>query len=376
MADRQGPVSRPAHYLVRAAITAPSLHNSQPWLFVERADALELHADPARRLRVTDPGGRELAVSCGAALFNVRIARRHLGFRPLTRVCPDAGRRSLLAEVRWGPHERPVADEKFFYQALRRRRTHRGPFLPGLLPPGLLEDLADQCRAEGTELLTDVGTAGRSRIAEAVREAETAWRADPLAASEIVNWAPVAAEGAGEGPAGYPCPDGTAFLGRDYAGEYVVRSRRGYWREPVPGPGKLGAVVVLSTRCDDPRDWLRAGQALQRLLLAATARNVQAAFHTQPLEVPELRERLRRTVAMGRHPQLILRLGRGIGSAPTARRSVGDVLIRRVPERSPAPVHLPSVPPILSTADVCAYPVRPGETSSERFSGGKGGTDP
>ncbi|MFG3259845.1 Acg family FMN-binding oxidoreductase [Streptomyces sp. NPDC048172] len=324
MAGTRDHISRPAHYLVRAAVTAPSLHNSQPWLFVARDDVLELYADPARRLRTTDPGGRELTVSCGAALFNVRLAMRHLGFRPLVRACDEPGRRNLLAEIRWGPYEPPGADEELLHRALTLRHTHRGPFLPGSLPEPLLRGLAGQCRAEGALLRVVADAEGASRIAEAVREAETVWRADPSAASEIARWAPVAAPvPEGEERSVHPAyPDGTAFAGRDYTG----RSRHGCWREPVAGAGAPGAVVVLATRRDDRRDRLLAGQALQRMLLAAAAYDVRAAFHTQPLEIPALRERLRRTVTFGFPPQVVLRLGRASGSVPTARRPAAEVL--------------------------------------------------
>ncbi|MET9913161.1 hypothetical protein ABZZ74_41435 [Streptomyces sp. NPDC006476] len=34
----------------------------------------ELHADRGRRMVRMDPGGREMVITCGAALFNVRVA--------------------------------------------------------------------------------------------------------------------------------------------------------------------------------------------------------------------------------------------------------------------------------------------------------------
>ncbi|MBX6767077.1 MAG: hypothetical protein IRY90_07990, partial [Actinomadura rubrobrunea] len=82
----------------------------------------------------------------------------------------------------------------------------------------------------------------------------------------------------------------------------------------------------INTAGDTPSDWLRAGQALQRVLLRAAEKDVAAAFHTQPLEIPELRELIRRRFCGGRYPQMLLRLGRA-GSEPESVRRPADQYI-------------------------------------------------
>ena len=83
--------------LLRAATRAPSLHNSQPWRFAVGPRHVELYVDAARQLRNADPAGRSLLISCGAALFNLRLASEHLGFHPRIRVLPDDAAPTLVA---------------------------------------------------------------------------------------------------------------------------------------------------------------------------------------------------------------------------------------------------------------------------------------
>jgi hypothetical protein len=106
---------------------------------------------------------------------------------------------------------------------------------------------------------------------------------------------------------------------RDFGLVRPERYRRKAQFEPHP------QLVVLSTRGDGPEQWLRAGQALQRVLLTATVRGVAAQPVTQALESPRLRALITHRDS-GRYAQMILRIGYGLPAAQTPRRLLPDVL--------------------------------------------------
>ena len=60
--------------------------------------------------------------------------------------------------------------------------------------------------------------------------------------------------------------------------------------------------MMLFTDRDDPADWLRAGQALQRALLTAASLGVSTSFLTQPLELADLAFRDDPQYGRLRHP--------------------------------------------------------------------------
>jgi hypothetical protein len=47
-------------------------HNTQPWRFAVGSSWIDIHADDSRRLAVADQDGREMIISCGAALYTAR----------------------------------------------------------------------------------------------------------------------------------------------------------------------------------------------------------------------------------------------------------------------------------------------------------------
>src|SRR5436190_7125887 len=119
-----------AAYVVAAAVWAPSVHNTQPWWFSADGQQLSLHAEAGRQLGVADPRGREMMISCGAALFTARLALRSLGYVPQTSVLPDPGEPLLVARVSWQRWTAAAEYEQLLYNQVRRRRTHRGGFDP------------------------------------------------------------------------------------------------------------------------------------------------------------------------------------------------------------------------------------------------------
>jgi hypothetical protein len=315
--------------LVGTAGRAPSLHNTQPWRFQARGDAVELGADPERWLRHADPDGREMLISCGAALFGLRLGLRKLGCLPLVELLPDPAERWLLARVRPGDHVPITRHERELLAAVPHRYTHRGPFGPGPVSAGLLAALQRDAAAEGAELVQVEDAKQLKQLSRLAQRADRGPRSD-LARAEARQWAR---------PLGSPARDGIPAQARVRAAEPDQRTPSDVpQHERLPqrdfgSPGQLpsggwpaAATAVLTTRADTAADWLRAGQALHRLLLDAATRWVFASLYTEILETPSTRAELRAVLGLSGQPQIILQLGRANTAAPTPRRPPGDVV--------------------------------------------------
>lgn len=317
-----------ARYVVAASVWAPSVHNTQPWRFSAGGQQISLYADAERQLMVADPDGREVMISCGAALFTARLALGSLGYIPQASVLPDAGQPLLVARVGWGQRAECTGFERKLFGQVRQRRTHRGGFDLVPLPPGLLATLREGAAGHGAMLRIVADDGRRAALAAAIQTAERAQRLDSERVAEMARWAPAPGSARADGvpPASYPAraqrtdPD---FPGRDFA------HGCGWGLPPLssaPWPRSAGVAALLTTAHDRPVDWINAGQALQRVLLTASAFGAAAALHTQPLELGGLRESIRTQLSDGAYPQLVLRFGLVIQAAASVRRPPDDVL--------------------------------------------------
>ena len=317
-----------AAQMVAAAVWAPSVHNTQPWWFRAGGQEISLYADVSRQLRLADPAGREMMISCGAALFTARLALRSLGYIPETRVLPDQGQPSLVARVGWQRRADPAEYEQQLFRWVRQRRTHRGGFGPLPLAPELLTTLQAGAARDGALLRIMTGEGSKAALAAVVETAERAMRLDAAYVQELARWVspPGSTRADGVPATAYPArPDRTDpyFPGRDFA------HGRG-WGLPrfsfAAASPSAGVVCLLTTEADRPGDWVNAGQALQRMLLASATCGVAAALHSQPLELPWLRDYICAHWCDGAYPQLLLRLGTVAQAAASVRRAPSSVL--------------------------------------------------
>lgn len=308
------------------AVRAPSPYNTQPWRFVVDENRIDLYLDPERVLHTSDPEGRQARLSCGAALFNLRLGIRAHGRAALVEIAPDPGRPDLLATVRIGGVQPKTITEDRLARAIERRHTNRRPFLDRPVELPLRSGLKAAARAENA-LVELVDASGRMApryriIADLVRQADTVQQNDPRYQWESQRWSGGPSERRDGVPATAfgPEPDGDRVLKlRSFPRETAPPPRREFEQQPL-----LVAVLTYSRGIDAD---VIAGMAMQRVLLTASDLGLSSSFLTQPFEVPQTRAQL--TELFKPHEiHTLLRVGYGYPVAPTPRRAVDDVIVR------------------------------------------------
>jgi len=294
-------------FLVRYAILAPSSHNRQPWSFRITPEGIEVHADYSRRLPVIDRDDRELLMSVGAAITNLRVAAAHFGFETtvLYESRPEESFPPAFVAVRetCAPDLRLAA----LFPAIKRRRTNRASFDGTPLQSTPRQALFD-LMSEFPQFLRLVMRPDRHRAAELVAAGDRdlmtseAFR-DELsgcmqASTRLTPW----------------------IIRRFDVGPLVAR----HDAELV----ESSSLLLVVTAPDDRPSLIRAGEVLERALLTITRLGLQYSFMNQPVAVEALRDRLWTLIGSTPPPQLLLRVGYARAPRETAPRRPLESVVR------------------------------------------------
>jgi nitroreductase len=320
------PNTFPDRETVRAAMAlatrAPSVHNTQPWRWKIGEHSVHLYAEQSLHLVHTDPDGRDLLISCGAALHHAAIALYALGWQPTVRRFPNPAEPNHLAAievVRCTPQQPDIA----LAAAIPRRRTDRR-YYSGW--PVALGDIA-MMTARAARLGIGVRRVKLNDVIKAaLRQAVSQHVQDLDYLTELTMWTGRYAAVAGVPARSTPTPDQSAAVpGRIFAGP-VLDQPTG-----ITAADDNGSLLALGTPTDTPLDRLRAGEATSAVLLTATAQGLSTCPVTEALENPECRAIIG-TDVFGDElvPQMLVRVGWApLNADPlpaTPRRPLADVV--------------------------------------------------
>jgi nitroreductase family protein len=325
--DASAPMERQLLFALQYAVLAPSNHNAQPWRFTIDDDTIEVCADRTRALPVVDPFDRELLISCGAALLNLRVALSHFGLAYAITLFPSDLDPDIVAQIRVSHDGYRDAALAELFKALTLRVTTRAAFVDEAIARDLQGKLTSACDAEGAVARCVDARSSRQAIAELIEEADHIQFADPRFRRELASW--IHPRRITDGMPAYGAAVGRML---DFAAPFVTSAVRVFdvgAGTPTTNQRLVDGsplLVGIATRQDNREGWLAAGQALERMLLVAASEGLTASYLNQPIEVSTLRETLRGLLDIDAIPQLLLRVGRGPHADHAPRRPLQEVI--------------------------------------------------
>jgi hypothetical protein len=308
-----------AREMTKRAILAPSSHNTQPWRFIANESCIEVWADRQRALQFNDPHHRELTISCGCALLNLRIAAEEQGWQAHTTLMPNTDKVDLLASVTFSE----MNDEYVrlnLTDAIDKRHTYRKRYLSTPVAQSYIIKLAQHAALEHAQLHHFADTRDRDYVESLVVQADTMQWSDPSWRRELALWMRSRRDSEGLTVPTLVLPVVRGVIRNVNLGEVVAK------HEPDLGqPSPI--LLMIATETDTAIDWLIAGQALQRILLSAAQSGLQASYLNQAIQMQSTRPKVATLISDGCCPQVLFRLGTPAQEvSATPRREVAETM--------------------------------------------------
>jgi hypothetical protein len=338
------PDSSPILQALRYGITAPSAHNTQPWLIELDSDTeARLYFDPKRALPATDPPGRQVHISHGTLIEMTVIAATSLGYSAEIELLPD-GEMSLpefgtkpTAILRLvAEPDQPV--DPLFAQILSRRSSrlaHDGP----PLTDEERSRIQTQARFAGVE----VGWVPRDLLATVLDIAARAMTIevnDRAMFDETLQWfrfsdQEITEKGDGlhldtSGLSGLSLTLGRLFTKpRTWHKPY---NRRPYLNGFVKSVRTTRALLTLTTATNTMRDWITTGRSYVRAQLSANELGLRFQPISQVLQeypqMDQLRTEIENLIGVTAPAklQMLVRVGRTQQPGLSPRRTLSSLI--------------------------------------------------
>lgn len=351
-------------FFLKYAILAPSSRNTQPWNFkILNDNTIELYADRSRALPVVDPRGRELTISCGAALGYLQITIRHFGYKYKTEVLSYYEEQKkdehLLARINvydYSGSDDGTAniqennievnslqedDNNRMFEAITTRRTNRFRFedrnIPDILLAGFYyivdkyPQYQKQQKHQEDSIWLHIADEDdeKNALAELIVQGDRIQLSDKRFRRELVSCIRLNRSRSRRSDIPRYVSGISNFM--SMINPFIIKTFN-INKKQAEKDRELAAtspvLAVLGSPSDEPLDWMNTGMALANILLLASSENVCCSFLNQPIQISKLRPKLLDAIRKNKgFPQVLLRMGYSSEQIrPSPRRNVEEVL--------------------------------------------------
>ncbi len=313
-------------FLLRYAVLAPSVYNTQPWVFAVTDQGIRIFVNLSAWLKVADWDQRDMYLSIGCAIENLVIAADRFGFAATITYLPDSTNPTLVAFVK--VNENTEENERTgneLFKAIPRRHTHHDRFDAGEVQQHVLNALQDCCTQDGVRSFFISDPEVLPRIAELLVLAEAKQFADPVYTTELLHW----------------------INQGNFGPSWLLKKLSRLAAKVLQNEGQLGpnhwtilkdapVFGILAVKKDNPESRLCAGRAFERLFLTATSLGLSLEPMTNILQVPKCRMELAKLLpSPGLFPQMLFRLGnKAANHLYTSRRPIEESTVVSHPYKS------------------------------------------
>lgn len=295
-------------FLIQFAVLAPSSHNSQPWKFSIHANEIALSPEKSRALPVSDSNERQLFISLGCALENLLIAADFYHLKTTMEYFPAP---EIVCRVLFEESSDRTPSENHLALYIPKRATNRNKYLPRPIESDFYDVIKKKCGGSNSDISVTIVDAQeqRERLADiALRGLIAAMDFDPfrLELSQYVK-SNITHEKVGMPGFCFNIPTPISLLAPRLIRRFNVNRITKKQEEAVLKA--TPAFVIISSRSDNKKSWIAAGQCFEHIALAAERSGIKTALLAAPVQIGKFFEEVQAALHSSLRPQVFFRMG-------------------------------------------------------------------
>lgn len=298
------------HFWLNYAVLAPSAHNTQPWSYKIDTNTIHVYRNDNHTLKAGDPTLRETFISLGAFLENLLIAANHWDNQGTVHKLAFYSSDKEAAVVNFEQAETQSESNTTLFDAITKRHTNRGFYHESDFPAEFKALTHELEQEAGIQSFLIEERDQISRISELVGKGTYTALSMQGMMHELSSLLFSAHD---QKPTGMILQSMIAdYDGNSEASSWFLQNlnpqkEADYWQATFTSSP---ALMVIGSEKDGPESWIRSGQVMQRLLLAAAAFGMTHSLAAAPVEIPTLAPLLRKEIDPLFRPQVLFRLGK------------------------------------------------------------------
>ncbi|MDR2192606.1 MAG: hypothetical protein LBO62_07005 [Endomicrobium sp.] len=294
-------------HIAQYAIKAPSGHNTQPWKFKINENSIEILPNFTKSLPAVDESNRELYISLGCALENLRIAARHLGYNYDIAAQNEQGIIVNLVKA-------SSSTENSLYSQIEKRQTNRSVYNNQKIPDETIKYLENIILQPNTQVyFAKIGENFANSLTQYILRGNEIQMNDNDFKDELILWmrfnkreVKKTQDGLAYNAMGFPAI--ARFLGKLIVGAYLKPDKQN--KADLKKINSSSHFLLFTTKNNTVFEWIDLGRTLERILLETTRLNLANAYMNPPCEIEVLANEIKNTLTINNeYPAILLRIG-------------------------------------------------------------------
>lgn len=282
-----------------------------------------------RSLKESDANNRQLYLSVGCATENVRTAAEFYGWEPELSHIEMGHLLASKIDLVGTPKPPELREPGHPAMYAKKRRTNRGEY-ESREPSDEFQTFARRLSDDETEVHLVADSEKRSRLALIVSDALIEAMDDRGFRRELSEYLlpNVTNIKIGMTMSSFGVPTPASFV-VPHVVPYLNVNRLSRKRDEALLRDHTPMFIVVATRQDCPRDWMRAGRIYQSMALQAEKLGLKTAVSAAPIQIGRHFQHLQSELGTEFRPQVFFRIGYAKGgSASTPRMPASDVVVQ------------------------------------------------